>query len=177
MTAERTMLSFVVGTNRFNYRVAGIALRDGHVLVCREDDDDWVMLPGGRVEMGEPTTTALVREIAEELQRTSGADILSLYLYDAATQTYYAPLALGLPEEGLLGSLADLRDQLGRYLADAAQGKAPAELHRVRNIRPGFHHGLRFGLFNAALETITRGLLPWTLQNDADHTAFGSRWI
>jgi len=71
VTAERTMLSFVVGTNRFNYRVAGIALRDGHVLVCREDDDDWVMLPGGRVEMGEPTTTALVREIAEELHSTA----------------------------------------------------------------------------------------------------------
>jgi len=29
------------------------------------------MLPGGRVEMGEPTTTALVREIAEELHSTA----------------------------------------------------------------------------------------------------------
>jgi electron-transferring-flavoprotein dehydrogenase len=48
------------------------------------------------------------------------------------------------------------------------------ELYKVRNIRPGFNHGLWFGLLNAALETLTRGLLPWTLQNDADHTAFGS---
>lgn len=64
---ERTMLTFDVGANRFNYRVAAIALRHGHVLVCREDDDDYTMLPGGRVEMGEPSPVALAREIAEEL--------------------------------------------------------------------------------------------------------------
>jgi 8-oxo-dGTP pyrophosphatase MutT (NUDIX family) len=67
MSLDRTMLSFVVGASRFNYRVAGIALRHGHVLVCREDDDDYTMLPGGRVEMGEPSPVALAREIAEEL--------------------------------------------------------------------------------------------------------------
>jgi 8-oxo-dGTP pyrophosphatase MutT (NUDIX family) len=69
--AARTMLSFVVGASRFNYRVAAIAIRDGHVLVCREDDDDWVMLPGGRVEMGESSPVALAREIAEELRSTA----------------------------------------------------------------------------------------------------------
>ena len=67
MTSLRTILSFPVGGTRFNYRVAGAAIRDGHVLVCREDDDDYCMLPGGRVEMGEPSDVALVREIAEEL--------------------------------------------------------------------------------------------------------------
>ena len=64
----RTMVHFPVGTRLFNYRVAGIALREGHVLVCREGNDDYVMLPGGRVEMGEPSPVALAREIAEELQ-------------------------------------------------------------------------------------------------------------
>ncbi|MDB5614020.1 MAG: hypothetical protein JWQ22_1673 [Devosia sp.] len=64
---ERIILSFPVGGTRFNYRVAGAAIRDGHVLVCREDDDDYCMLPGGRVEMGEPSDVALVREMAEEL--------------------------------------------------------------------------------------------------------------
>ena len=67
MTSLRTILSFPVGGTRFNYRVAGAAIRDGHVLVCREDDDDYCMLPGGRVEMGEPSDVALVREMAEEL--------------------------------------------------------------------------------------------------------------
>jgi electron-transferring-flavoprotein dehydrogenase len=43
------------------------------------------------------------------------------------------------------------------------------ELQKVRNIRPGFHRGLWFGLFNAAFETIMRGLTPWTLKNHADY--------
>ncbi|QDZ11390.1 NUDIX hydrolase [Devosia ginsengisoli] len=64
---QRILLSFPVGGTCFNYRVAGVAMRDGHVLVCREDHDSYCMLPGGRVEMGEPSNVALVREMAEEL--------------------------------------------------------------------------------------------------------------
>jgi electron-transferring-flavoprotein dehydrogenase len=45
------------------------------------------------------------------------------------------------------------------------------ELHKVRNIRPGFRRGLWFGLANAALETVTFGHLPWTLKNHADDEA------
>lgn len=64
----REVLSFSMHGMRFNYRVAAICIRDGHVLVCREDDDDYVMLPGGRVELGEDSFTALQREIAEEMK-------------------------------------------------------------------------------------------------------------
>ena len=39
----------------------------------------------------------------------------------------------------------------------------------MRNIRPGFHKGLWLGLLNAAFETLTLGLAPWTLRNHADH--------
>jgi len=42
------------------------------------------------------------------------------------------------------------------------------ELKKVRNIRPGFSGGLWRGLFNAAWETATAGLSPWTLKNHAD---------
>ena len=42
------------------------------------------------------------------------------------------------------------------------------ELRQVRNIRPGFRWGLWLGLINAAIETVTFGLLPWTLKNHAD---------
>jgi len=45
-----------------------------------------------------------------------------------------------------------------------------SELKAVRNIRPGFHKGLWFGLINAAWETLTKGLMPWTFKNHADHT-------
>ncbi len=42
------------------------------------------------------------------------------------------------------------------------------ELEKVRNIRPGFHGGLWRGLVNAAWETATVGVSPWTLKNHAD---------
>jgi len=51
------------------------------------------------------------------------------------------------------------------------ESKGGRELHKVRNIRPGFRRGLWFGLANAALETVTLGKLPWTLANHADDTA------
>ncbi|ODT65724.1 MAG: hypothetical protein ABS75_30200 [Pelagibacterium sp. SCN 63-23] len=64
---SRHVISFPIEGQRFNYRVAAIIIADGHVLVCREDDDTYVMLPGGRVELGEPSLLSLEREIAEEL--------------------------------------------------------------------------------------------------------------
>jgi len=45
------------------------------------------------------------------------------------------------------------------------------ELHKVRNIRPGFNKGLWRGLLTAAIETVTLGKLPRTLQNHADHSS------
>jgi electron-transferring-flavoprotein dehydrogenase len=43
-----------------------------------------------------------------------------------------------------------------------------AELHTVRNIKPGFKKGLWFGMLNAAWETVTRGKSPWTWENKPD---------
>lgn len=66
--SERQVFSFLVGKMRFNYRVAAIIIRDGHVLTCRQDDEDYVMLPGGRIEHGEVSDISLAREIEEELK-------------------------------------------------------------------------------------------------------------
>jgi len=46
--------------------------------------------------------------------------------------------------------------------------EAMAELKKVRNIKPGFKRGLWLGMLNAAWETITGGLSPWTLKNKPD---------
>lgn len=56
---------------------------------------------------------------------------------------------------------------------DAALRNSPvmAELKKVRNIRPGFNKGFWAGLSNAAWETATFGLSPWTLKNHADWSA------
>ena len=45
------------------------------------------------------------------------------------------------------------------------------QLHKVRNIRPGFGKGLWMGLINAAWETVVGGRSPWTLANHADHSS------
>ena len=68
MNDLRTMVHFPIGDRLFNYRAAAIIIRDGHVLTCQEDDDEYIMLPGGRVELGEASDAALARELAEEVQ-------------------------------------------------------------------------------------------------------------
>ncbi len=45
------------------------------------------------------------------------------------------------------------------------------ELKRVRNIKPGFHRGLWFGMANAAFETAIGGRSPWTLTHHENHLA------
>ena len=49
--------------------------------------------------------------------------------------------------------------------------EAMAELKKVRNVKPGFKRGLWFGMLNAAWETVTGGLSPWTLKNKPDWSA------
>ena len=67
------------------------------------------------------------------------------------------------------------------HIADKGDGKGfdralraspiMKELHKVRNIRPGFNKGLWRGLLTAGIETITFGKLPRTLHNHADHSS------
>ena len=50
------------------------------------------------------------------------------------------------------------------------------ELHKVRNIRPGFKKGLWLGLANAALDSyVFRGKMPWTMGHHADHEQLGNK--
>jgi GAF domain-containing protein len=75
-----------------------------------------------------PGLAAALRGVVADLQRASGAEMVSIYLYEEAARRFYAPFAIGQPEESLLGALADMGEQLGRYQADAEQGKVPEEL-------------------------------------------------
>jgi electron-transferring-flavoprotein dehydrogenase len=62
--------------------------------------------------------------------------------------------------------------ELTDYSRKIKQSWVMEELYQARNIRPGFKHGLFFGLANAAFETyIARGKSPWTLSNHADNLA------
>ena len=61
------MISFLVDGIRFNFRAAAVIIHDGHVLLHRAEHQDYWALPGGRVEAGEASATAVARELAEEL--------------------------------------------------------------------------------------------------------------
>ncbi len=55
----------------FNYRVAGVAIHNGRILLDRNSRNTYWVLPGGHPEMMEPMAEALRREVREEI----GADV------------------------------------------------------------------------------------------------------
>lgn len=55
----------------FSYRVAGIAVQNGKVLLQKPTNEDSYAFPGGHVGFGETNEETLVREFKEEI----GADI------------------------------------------------------------------------------------------------------
>lgn len=60
-------ISYERNNSKFNFRVAGIVMDAGRVLLYKAEQDDFWNLPGGRVEMNEATEAAIVREMMEEL--------------------------------------------------------------------------------------------------------------
>jgi 8-oxo-dGTP pyrophosphatase MutT (NUDIX family) len=63
------MITFETSQGQFNYRVAGVAIVDGHVLWHQAAGDDFWTLPGGRLEAMETASDALCREMLEETAR------------------------------------------------------------------------------------------------------------
>ncbi|HLZ63569.1 MAG TPA: NUDIX hydrolase [Ktedonosporobacter sp.] len=61
------MITFDKDNLRFSYRIAGVAIRDGKVLVQQPEKGGYYFLPGGRAELQEPARETLRREMQEEL--------------------------------------------------------------------------------------------------------------
>lgn len=70
------MIAWSTGNQRFTFRVAGVCLLDGHVLLQTSETIDFWILPGGRCEFGETTIDSLRREMREELE--ADVDIVRL---------------------------------------------------------------------------------------------------
>lgn len=60
------MVCFDDDADRFQMRAAGLALRNGRVLVQNVSGDPVSTIPGGRVDQGETTTRTVMREMEEE---------------------------------------------------------------------------------------------------------------
>ncbi|MDX3929145.1 MAG: NUDIX hydrolase [Shinella sp.] len=65
--SKRKMIKIDARPRRFNYRIAGLGFRDGHVLVHRATHEAFWSFPGGRAEIGETSAETLRREMVEEL--------------------------------------------------------------------------------------------------------------
>ncbi|AGS23282.1 NUDIX hydrolase domain-containing protein [Rhizobium etli] len=50
--SKRTAIRLTESAARFNYRIAGLGFRDGHVLVHRPVHEPFWTFPGGRAEIG-----------------------------------------------------------------------------------------------------------------------------
>lgn len=66
------MISYKEGNRRFNYRVVGVCIHNGQVLLHRAVTDDFWALPGGRAELLEYSPDTLRREMKEELEEEVG---------------------------------------------------------------------------------------------------------
>ena len=86
------MISFVKEGVRFNYRVAGVLLRDGKVLLHKEGRDQYWYLPGGRCELMETSADTLVREFMEEANAAVTVERLLWVIenfYEAHGETFH----------------------------------------------------------------------------------------
>jgi 8-oxo-dGTP pyrophosphatase MutT (NUDIX family) len=63
------MICFDDGADRFQMRAAGIALRNGRVLVQNVSGDTVASIPGGRIDQHETSVATVVREMEEEFGR------------------------------------------------------------------------------------------------------------
>jgi 8-oxo-dGTP pyrophosphatase MutT (NUDIX family) len=83
---------------RFPVAVKGVLIRDGKVILLRNDRDEWE-LPGGKLELSESPEQALAREVKEELQLTiEPKSILDSWVYSIVPGVHVLVLTYGCSE-------------------------------------------------------------------------------
>jgi 8-oxo-dGTP pyrophosphatase MutT (NUDIX family) len=83
---------------RFPVAVKGVLIRDGKVILLRNDRDEWE-LPGGKLELSESPEQALAREIDEELRLAIEPErILDSWVYSIVPGVHVLVLTYGCSE-------------------------------------------------------------------------------
>jgi len=80
-------VKITTAAGNFKFRVGGILICNDRVLVVEMNDNGHYCLPGGHVELGEDTKTAVVREMGEEL----GYEVVDKQLVAMIENFYYNP--------------------------------------------------------------------------------------
>jgi electron-transferring-flavoprotein dehydrogenase len=131
------------------------------------------------LEGGEIISSGARTIIEGGLQALPRMDMPGALLVGDAAGTLNVPKIKGVHQalrSGMLAAehLASTGSPAG-YDAAFRASAAGRELHKVRNIRPGFHRGLWLGMANGALETLLGGRSPWTLKTHADWDSLQAR--
>ena len=87
--------------HRFPVSVKGVIIRDGQVILLRNERDEWE-LPGGKLELSESPDQCLAREIAEELQLAIAPQtILDSWTYTIVPGVHVLVITYGCVESSL----------------------------------------------------------------------------
>ncbi len=163
LDAERAYVGYVVGLDYKDPRLSPFEV----FQQFKHHPSVRPLLAGGEILAAGARTIA-----AGGWQSCPRLDMPGALLVGDAGGTLNFPKLKGIHQAIRCGSLAaeHLQETGGTAGFDARWRASDGgrELHRVRNIKPGFRHGRARGLLNAAYETATLGLSPWTLQNTAN---------
>lgn len=87
-------ITFKFPEGHFNYRAAGLFIHDGKVLVMKDGRSPYYYLPGGRINLHEPSDEAILREVSEELQEKTSVERLcyiveSFFVEEVSKEKYH----------------------------------------------------------------------------------------
>lgn len=117
---------------RFPVSVKGVVVRDGRVILLRNERDEWE-LPGGKLEVGEDPEACVAREIEEELGlMVTPSAILDSWVYEIAAEVRVLIVTYGCVERAALPArLSVEHKELGWHALDVVDGlRMPAGYKR-----------------------------------------------